>query len=167
MRSGSLAVELPQWSFADRIRKIRRDVLGVDQTEFAQRLGVTRQAYAAWEAGRNEPRTILAVARKVELMSGVPAAWLLGVDSPTPGTGVPTEGTTGRYVDPSSARSPRLSLVTPLDGTYPDVGVQYGSSVPSAGAEGTRAHDPYHGVGKSAWPYGADSAREVNDAHAA
>lgn len=40
------------WTFADRIRKVRRDVLAIDQGEFATRLGVTRQAYAAWESGR-------------------------------------------------------------------------------------------------------------------
>lgn len=68
------------WTFADRIRKVRRDVLAIDQGEFATRLGVTRQAYAAWESGRNEPRSILAVAKRIEAMSGVPAAWVLGLD---------------------------------------------------------------------------------------
>lgn len=70
---------IPAWSFADKMRKIRRDVLKMEQAEFADQLGVTRQAYAAWESGRNEPRSILAVAKKVELLSRVPAAWLLGV----------------------------------------------------------------------------------------
>lgn len=71
---------VPTWTFADRMRKVRRDVLDMEQSELAASLGVTKAAYAAWESGRNEPRSILAVARKVELMSRVPAAWILGVD---------------------------------------------------------------------------------------
>jgi DNA-binding XRE family transcriptional regulator len=78
----AVAYQVPQWTFADKIRKVRRDVLGIEQDEFARRLDVTRQAYAAWESGRNEPRNILAVAKRVEAMSGVPAAWLLGIDDP-------------------------------------------------------------------------------------
>jgi transcriptional regulator with XRE-family HTH domain len=73
---------VPDWTFADRVRKVRRDVLGIEQAEFADRLGVTRQAYAAWESGRNEPRGLVAVAREIEQISGVPAAWILGVDAP-------------------------------------------------------------------------------------
>lgn len=76
---------VPQWTFADRVRKIRRDVLRMEQGEFAGLLGVTRQAYAAWESGRNEPRSILAVARRIEEVSGVPAAWVLGIEGGGPG----------------------------------------------------------------------------------
>jgi DNA-binding transcriptional regulator YiaG len=71
---GARTTRIPEWSFADRIRKIRREVVRVDQAEFARDLGVTKEAYSAWESGRNEPRSILALARKVELVSGVPAA---------------------------------------------------------------------------------------------
>lgn len=71
---------MPTWTFADRVRKIRRDVLKVEQGRFADLLGVTRQAYAAWESGRNEPRSILAVARRIEEVSGVPAVWVLGIE---------------------------------------------------------------------------------------
>ncbi|MGH3567006.1 MAG: hypothetical protein ACRDRH_13430 [Pseudonocardia sp.] len=44
---------VPTWSFGDRVRKIRRDVLRVDQAQFAQQLGVTAQAASAWEAQRS------------------------------------------------------------------------------------------------------------------
>lgn len=74
----------PAWTFADRIRKVRRDVLGLDQGAFADRLEVSRKAYASWEMNRTTPRDILAVARRVELISRIPAAWLLGVDGQMP-----------------------------------------------------------------------------------
>lgn len=142
-------VELPQWTFADRMRKIRRDVLGVEQAELAEKLGVTRQAYAAWEAGRNEPRSILAIAKKVELMSGVPAAWVLGIDSLSVDTGARIR----RYV-PGNGSSPRhLALVTGLSPRYPAVPAANGSS-PAAVAN---ADDR---------PV-SDSSGAVNDAHAA
>lgn len=119
------AYEVPQWTFADRIRKVRRDVLRLEQAEFADKLGVTRQAYAAWESGRNEPRSILAVAKRVEAMSRVPAAWILGVDSPGAG---PTGVSTQEYGHRCGRRAPLLSLVPPLESTYHGVGDRYGSS---------------------------------------
>lgn len=124
MRAGPLAIELPQWTFADRMRKIRRDIVQIDQTEFAQKLGVTRQAYAAWESGRNEPRSILAIAKKVELISGVPAVWVLGIDAPHP----ITEVRTPEYLPASSDAAPVLTLVRDPASTYPGVGDSYGSS---------------------------------------
>lgn len=72
----------PDWSVGDKLRKVRRDVLKIEQAEFAERLGVNRQRYAAWESGRTTPRDILALARRVELISRVPASWLLGLDVP-------------------------------------------------------------------------------------
>lgn len=77
---------VPTWGFHDRMRKVRFDVLGIHQADMADKLGVTKAAYAAWESGRTQPRDILAVARRVELLSGVPAAWVLGVDEPAPST---------------------------------------------------------------------------------
>lgn len=117
----------PQWTFADRMRKIRRDVLGIEQADFAQKLGVTRQAYAAWEAARNEPRSILAVARQVEAISGVSAAWILGVDAPflAPQNQAGQTGPNGAYVDPEVAlvtRFPQLTLMPTLPAPrYADV----------------------------------------------
>lgn len=71
---------VPTWTFADRLRKIRRDVVDMEQAEFAEALGARRPAYSAWEAGRNQPRDLVAFARRVELLTGVPAAWVLGLD---------------------------------------------------------------------------------------
>jgi DNA-binding transcriptional regulator YiaG len=39
---------------ADEIREIRRR-LGLSQTELAERMGLTRDAVANWENGRNSP----------------------------------------------------------------------------------------------------------------
>ncbi|ODV07748.1 MAG: hypothetical protein ABT15_06645 [Pseudonocardia sp. SCN 73-27] len=75
---------VPRWTFADRMRKVRFDVLELHQAELAEKLGVTKAAYAAWESGRTQPRDLIAIARRVELLSGVPASWLLGVDTPAP-----------------------------------------------------------------------------------
>ena len=77
--------EAPQWSFADRLRKIRRDVVGAgSQAEMAELLGVPRAAYSNWETGTSRPREIVAIARRVELLTGVPATWVLGLDEAVP-----------------------------------------------------------------------------------
>lgn len=117
---------VPTWTFADRMRKIRRDVLDMEQAELAAELGVTKAAYAAWESGRNEPRSILALAKKVELISRVPASWLLGVDSPT----IATDASTRWYGSASSPRSATLTLVSDTDEDNPVVALPYGSSGP-------------------------------------
>jgi DNA-binding XRE family transcriptional regulator len=118
------AFQVPQWTFADRIRKVRRDVLQIEQSAFADQLGVTRQAYAAWESGRNEPRSILAVAKRIEAMSRVPAAWILGVDHPS----TPTGAHTSQYETATRRRASQLSLVPALPATYQAVDASYGSS---------------------------------------
>lgn len=71
---------VPVWSFGDRARKIRRDVLKVDQQGFARLLGVTAQAAGAWESRNAQPRDVVAIARRIELLTGVPASWTLGLD---------------------------------------------------------------------------------------
>lgn len=68
----------PEFTLADRLRKIRHDVLRMRQTEFAESLGVTRSAYAAWEAGRTQPRDVVSIARQIEAEYGVAASWTLG-----------------------------------------------------------------------------------------
>lgn len=69
---------IPVWTFADRIQKIRVDVLRINQQQMADRLGVTKAAYTNWESRRgNYPRDILAVAGRISLMSGVPVMWIL------------------------------------------------------------------------------------------
>jgi DNA-binding XRE family transcriptional regulator len=82
-------IEGLDWSFGDRLRKVRKRRTHLGQREFAKQLGVGWQAYAQWEADNSRPKDIVAVARRVELLTGAPAAWLLGVyDTPaaTPDT---------------------------------------------------------------------------------
>lgn len=87
---------VPTWDIADRLRKIRRGVLGIEQAEMSDALGVGRQGYAAWEAGRTQPRDVVALARRIELLAGVPAAWTLGVlDAETPALSVPVASASG------------------------------------------------------------------------
>lgn len=80
---------IPVWTFADRIRKARNEA-GLDQKEFAQRIGVKASTYATYETGRNEPRfrDVFDLAKRVEDVSGVPAAWLIGQPSDYKAMGV-------------------------------------------------------------------------------
>lgn len=72
------AIVTPEWTFADRLRKARRESKK-SQAEMAEAIGVSKEAVAAWEAGLNKPRDIVAVARSVEDTTNISAAWLLGV----------------------------------------------------------------------------------------
>ncbi len=68
---------IPEWSFADRLRKVRRDGrMTID--EMAATLNVGAKAYGAWEAGRNTPADIADVAVRLERVTGVPRTWFLG-----------------------------------------------------------------------------------------
>jgi DNA-binding XRE family transcriptional regulator len=121
---GSDGPVIPAWTFADRMRKIRRDVLDLEQGPFAEKLGVTKQAYAAWETGRTHPRDILALARRVELVSGVPAEWVLGFRA--------TDASTGRYDAAPSGVVEGLAQVTELRPRYRAVSPCNGSSDPDS-----------------------------------
>lgn len=94
----------PEWSTADRLRKIRRDT-GYSQDEFAEKLGANPNAYRAWESGRNHPRDIVSLAKRIEMLTGVPAQWTLGLAD---GTSTP-----GGPATPKKADS--VSNVMPLD----------------------------------------------------
>lgn len=85
---------IPDWTFADKLRKARQ-TSGLGQREFAEKLGVTASAYQQWEAGNNMPRVVLGVARRVQLLTGVSAVWLLGFDAPTPQPAGPAMGDPG------------------------------------------------------------------------
>ena len=74
------------WTFGDRLRKIRK-VVGVSQADFAAELSQGRQSVAAWELGTNEPRNPVAVAKRIELAYGVPASWTLGLSHQGPNGG--------------------------------------------------------------------------------
>lgn len=73
---------IPEWSLADRLRKIRRDVVRADQAQMAAMLGWPKNAYQNWEIGKARPREIVAVAKRIEALTGVPATWVLGLDEP-------------------------------------------------------------------------------------
>lgn len=76
-----MAHNLPQWTLADRLRKIRRD-RHLTQDQIAAQLGVKPVTWAAWEAGRTRPHDVVELAGLIERTYGVPAAWTLGVLSP-------------------------------------------------------------------------------------
>lgn len=69
---------VPEWTLADRLRKIRRD-RHMTQAEIAEALGIKAPAWAAWESGRTHPQHILDLAVAIERRFNVPAAWVLGV----------------------------------------------------------------------------------------
>ncbi|WP_428835514.1 helix-turn-helix domain-containing protein [Pseudonocardia benzenivorans] len=73
---------IPEWSLGDRFRKVRR-ITGLSQAEFAQRLGTNQKTYAAWELDTTAPRNPVAVAKRIEAFAGVPAGWMLGLNSPS------------------------------------------------------------------------------------
>ncbi|MFR9807108.1 helix-turn-helix transcriptional regulator [Pseudonocardia sp. RS010] len=93
MTTDAAETRLPKWSLADRLRKVRRDEAQLGQTEFAAALGVGRQAYSSWEAGTAKPRDLITVAEKVSEVTGVPAWWILGLNTAPPAPeGTPAAG---------------------------------------------------------------------------
>lgn len=71
----------PPTTLADRLRMVRRayaDHLGraVSQREMADECGWGRKAWAAYEAGINEPRDLWQFALKVAQVTGVDPTWL-------------------------------------------------------------------------------------------
>jgi transcriptional regulator with XRE-family HTH domain len=98
MTSQTVDRYVPEWTLADRLRRIRRDT-GKSQVDFAVSIGAGPKAYASWEADRNSPRgpELVALAKRIELAYGVSAAWTLGLhvppkDGPDSGAGVPVTG---------------------------------------------------------------------------
>ncbi|MHA7270426.1 helix-turn-helix domain-containing protein [Arthrobacter sp. HLT1-20] len=77
---------VPEWTFADRLRKARL-TSHLTQEEFADRLGAKPGAYSHWEAGRNTPRQVVSIAQRIEMLTGIPAAWMLGLADPSPQPG--------------------------------------------------------------------------------
>lgn len=75
----------PVWTFGDRLRKARRRT-GQTGAEFAEALGITASALGQYETDRTLPRDVVDLARRVEELTGIPAAWLLGVDPAEPPT---------------------------------------------------------------------------------
>lgn len=71
------------WTFGDRIRKARR-VVGITVDELARTVGVSKQAVSQWETGATTPRSVNAIARRIQIAYGIPATWLLGQENPQP-----------------------------------------------------------------------------------
>lgn len=91
---------IPVWTFAERARKVRRD-LGYTQEQMSVKLGVGLKAYSAWESGKNTPANLSEIAERFERASGVNRVWFLGwADGPQPPT--------------STVQSRRLAIVRPL-----------------------------------------------------
>jgi transcriptional regulator with XRE-family HTH domain len=76
----------PTWTLGDRIRKARLTT-GMNQREFAPLIGVKPGSLAAWESDHSVPRNMLAVARRIAGLTGIPAAWVLGLDDGPPDGG--------------------------------------------------------------------------------
>lgn len=84
----SVAGVIPQWTIEDRLRKAR-ELTGLERTEFAQELGVSRNTVTNYEHGKVEPRII--VLRSWALRCGVDLEWLRTGHAPGPsGPGVKT-----------------------------------------------------------------------------
>lgn len=75
----------PLWTFGDRMRKARRRA-GMTGAEFAEALGVTQSALGQYETDRTMPRDVVDLAQRVQALTGVPASWLLGLESAEPPT---------------------------------------------------------------------------------
>lgn len=122
---------VPQWTFGDRLRKVRRDA-GDTQAEFAEKLGESAKTYSNWEADRHPPASIVAVAKRVELATNVSAAWMLGVmeappagpASPAAASSVPSQdsvaGSSRRDTEFMQRRCAQLGT-SPFDPICPDV----------------------------------------------
>lgn len=69
---------LPEWSLGDRLAKVRA-ILGLKQTEMAELLNVSDGAVAQWERDISKPRDLVGTIERYSEVSGVSAAWLLGL----------------------------------------------------------------------------------------
>lgn len=104
-------MRIPEWTFADRLRKARQEV-HLNQRDFAERLQVTAAAYAQWEAGNARPRDVVTIAKRVELLAQVPASWLLDL-APTP---VPAAAAVGDEWAPRGSNPEPAGYAGGLDG---------------------------------------------------
>jgi transcriptional regulator with XRE-family HTH domain len=80
-----LRLRVPEWTFAERLRKARRD-LKLTQAHMSAQLDVKPSTYEAWETGRNTP-DVATLAPKLEEITGISRLWFIGWagDAPTGG----------------------------------------------------------------------------------
>jgi transcriptional regulator with XRE-family HTH domain len=71
-----IRARVPQWSFPERLRKVRRE-MDLDQSDMAAQLGVKESTYSAWETGRNKP-DVLTLSETLEQITGVSKFWFRG-----------------------------------------------------------------------------------------
>lgn len=64
---------VPEWTLADRLRKAREST-GLDQSEFAERVGISRTSVGNAERGDKTPRRI--TVRMWAIATGVDLHWL-------------------------------------------------------------------------------------------
>lgn len=91
---------IPSWTFADKVRKAR-DVTGMGQVAFAKEVGLSQSTLAAYETGRTRPRfgDVEALAKRLQMRTGIPYQWFLFEDEPTPMGPRPVEPENGPVTD--------------------------------------------------------------------
>ena len=72
---------IPSFTVADRLRKAR-EVTGMDQTQFADRAGLSRAGVSKAERGETVPRR--STLKLWALTSGVPLHWIETGEAPSP-----------------------------------------------------------------------------------
>jgi transcriptional regulator with XRE-family HTH domain len=111
---------VPEWTLADRLRKIRRD-RHMTQEAFAAELGVKAVTFASWEAGRSHPVDVIELAVAIERRFQVPAAWTLGVlntnfdrrgSAPASSGSVPEQRLRRRWSDPPLPGGGSVTMMT-------------------------------------------------------
>lgn len=81
------------------------------QDQFAAAIGVNSKSLAAWENDAWQPRGMVAIAKRIELAFGVPAAWTLGLDESVDATKAPVDDE-GLDVVRRQGLEPRTRYVT-------------------------------------------------------
>ena len=101
--------EIPPIEVHHRLR-IAREWANLEQSELAERMGISRQAVGSAERGASKPRKITLNAWA--LATGVPVHWLeTGQQNAPAGPDGPGEGMTGGA--PSRARTEDLRIISP------------------------------------------------------
>ncbi len=86
MTTAAVGGIVPEFTQADRLRKAR-EMTGLDQSQFAAEMGVSRQTVSNYEQGNTKPRRI--VLKAWALASNVALPWLEHGDPTPPPVGSP------------------------------------------------------------------------------
>jgi len=111
---------IPQFTFGDRVAKIRRDMT-LEQFRFGELIGYSKSTIAGWEAEGKQPRDLVSVARKISEVSGAPVGWILGVFPDAAGPSIPNSENDSSLIYRLSEEDRRtwVDLVKRLDPTPP------------------------------------------------